>query len=222
MGDTTLTPVRDRTHLRAAAQAQRGVALGAMLLAVVALVSLVACTGQTTQHPGADATARAQACSQHNGDATRLADTYFPMFDGSKTTAQQDICAAFVDAGGHAFGFGEMQRVLDIIATIEKNGGSTACVTAVSTPGHSGSAGTPGKTSSPGPQRTPGKPTTTPGSGNQSSWTVPSASSSETVGILKQIQDALDKGARLEQLVQSCHVPAQPASAPKATSTPTP
>src|SRR5262249_40478924 len=114
-----------------------------------------------------------------------------------------------------------------------------ACLT-VSSPGNSGIAGTPGAQAThgpketpgahgtPGPQRTPGtptetaKPTTTPGSGGRSSWTVPSASSSTTTSILTEVQSAIDKGAKLEQLVQSCNVPAQPASARAATSTPTP
>jgi hypothetical protein len=220
MRDMSLMPVTDRNCQRTATPAQRGAAL--VVLALVALGSLVACTEQTTQNRGVDAAARAQACGQHNGDATRLADTYFPMFDGSKTTAQQDICAAFVDAGGHAFGFGEIQRMLDIIATIEKNGGSTACVSAVSAPGNAGRAGTPGSASSPGPEGTPGAPTTTPGSSSQSPWIVPSASSSMTMGVLTVIQDALDHGTTLEQIVRSCHVPGRPASAPNATTTPTP
>jgi hypothetical protein len=221
MSDAIHMSVTERACQRAKTPAGGGTALGALLLALVVLGSLAACSSQSTQNPGADATARALACSQHNGDATRLADTYFPMFDGSRTTAQRDICAAFVDAGGHAFGFGEIQRMLDIIATIEKHGGLTACVSAVSAPGHSGSAGTPGNTSSPGPERTPGKPTSTPGSSSQSTWTVPSASSSMTMGVLKQIQAALDQGATMQQLVRSCDVPARPASASSA-STPTP
>jgi type II secretory pathway pseudopilin PulG len=210
---------QERARLRAAAQAKKsGATVAALLLAVVvvAMVSLVACSAQSTQpnrEVRADATARAQACTEHNGDAARLADIYAPMFDGNTSTAQQLICTAFVDAGGHAFGFGEVQRVLDITATIEKNGGSTACMIALSSPGPQGTPGTPTLT---------GTPTPTSPSSSQASWTVPSASSATTMAILKQVQQALDTGVTLEQLVHSCHVPGRPASAPSATRTPKP
>src|SRR5262252_3241863 len=70
---------------------------------------------------------RAKACAD-NGDAKHLAATYAPMFDSSAQKAQDAICAIFVNKdGGHAIGFGEIRQALDIAATIESNGGSTAC-----------------------------------------------------------------------------------------------
>jgi hypothetical protein len=145
-------------------------------------------------HDGTDgSTARAQACTNHNGDAQRLASVYAPMFGGSATTAQNDICTLFVNsAAGHALGFGEVQKVLDIATTIEaKQGGSTACLT------------TPLPASGHGKPSDAGKP----------SFTVPSASEATTMGIVTSIVHDMQAGTPLEQLARNCDVPHRPGDA---------
>jgi hypothetical protein len=152
--------------------------------------------GISTHHTGDDnqATPRAQACTT-NGDAARLAAIYAPMFGGSTTGAQQAICKLFTGSGGHAYGLGEVQQILETTAAIERNG-NTSCLTASSAhgqptqtgkpadPGHSGSAGTP--------------------AAGQPSATIPSSSTKDTTGIIDQVTGAAQHGTPLAQLAHDC------------------
>jgi hypothetical protein len=152
-----------------------------------------ATTQQHSQNENANenggTTARAAACP-NNGDAQRLAGIFAPMFDGKAANAQEQICTLFVGANGHARGFGEIQQALEIAAAIEHNGGDEACLTSATT------HGTP---------TTKGKPPTagTPAAG-QSTFTAPSATTSDTMKVVTKVLDAADHGTPLAELAQRC------------------
>lgn len=165
---------------------------------------------QQTSHGGATETARAtEAATAHtaaacaaSGDTQRLVNAFAPMFD-SKDSAQQSICSLFVGSGGHTLGFGEVQQALEITAAIEENGGSTACL--AGTVAH-GQGGTPAQ----------GKPTSTPGSGGgQPNFIAPTSTTATTMGLVKQVLDAVQHGTPLARLAQNCgagHVTGNPGS----------
>src|SRR5262249_42648221 len=179
-----------------------GIAAGAVATGAIHL------PGQSNaQHNNHDENSdRAKACAD-NGEAKRLAATYASMFDNSGQKAQDAICAIFVNKdGGHAIGLGEIRQALDIAATIESKGGSTACLTAA--PVH-GTSGDTGKPSDPGnPTNTGHSGSASTGSDNQSfTLTIPSGSTDDTNSLLKSILDARDHGTPLAQLAKSCAVP---------------
>src|SRR5258707_429149 len=83
--------------------------------------------GKATEAPDKATPHTAAACA-NSGDAARLAAIFAPMFGGGTSgtsAAQTEICTLFVGSNGHAFGFGEVQQVLEITAAIEANGGKT-------------------------------------------------------------------------------------------------
>lgn len=163
--------------------------------------------GQATTHvtstktPGANATdgadARLKACTQHNGDAERLASAYGPLFKGDSSSAQNEICTLFVGNDGHAVGFGEVQQMLDVAAAIEANHGTGACLTKPL------AASTPGKPADTGKPSDAGKP----------SATIPTqAAPGTTMALIKQIQkDAATSS--LAQLAANCGASMRPAIA---------
>jgi hypothetical protein len=128
-----------------------GAAAAAVATGKIQLPSQASSHATGTHTPGADATngaaARQAACTQHNGDAGRLASVYAPLFTGDSKSAQDEICTLFVGSDGHAVGFGEVQQMLDIAAAIEaQSSPSTACLTtplATATPGKPADAGKP-------------------------------------------------------------------------------
>ncbi len=169
-----------------------------------------AATATHTHTPGADATsgaaARQAACSQHNGDAQRLASVYGPLFKGDATSAQDEICTLFVGSDGHAVGFGEVQQMLDIAAAIETNKGTGACLT---TPLAASPAATPGKPADTGKPANVGQP----------SATIPTqAAPGTTMKLLLQIQQDA-KTSPLAQLAANCGASLRPADAGTGTGT---
>jgi hypothetical protein len=150
-----------------------------------------------------DTTGRTTACA-NNGDASRLAAIYAPMFS-SKADAQTAICDLFAgtfrDASGHTYGpygLGQVQLILETTAAVESNG--NACLTASTAhgqptvtgkpadPGHSGSAGTPAA-----------------GQSNQSNSAVPSTkNTSTTEGFMGDVIAADAHGTPLAQLAHDC------------------
>jgi hypothetical protein len=151
-----------------------------------------------------DATPRATACAT-NGDASRLAAIYAPMFS-SKTDAQTTICdlfaGTFKGVNGKAegpYGLGQVQLILETTAAIESQKSadclksSTAHGQPTQTgkpadPGHSGSTGTPAA-----------------GQGNQSNSTVPSAGDTTTTdNYISDVVAADPHGASLAQLAHQC------------------
>lgn len=147
----------------------------------------------------ADAASRATACAS-NGDATRLAGIFSPMFGGDKTLAQKDICSLFVGTNGHGLGLGEVQQALEITAAIEKSG-SNACLTAA--PDH-GQPTTNGKPPTAGtPQSGNGNDKGSQGSG-QTTFSAPQESATTTMGIVSKVLDADGHGTPLAQLAKNC------------------
>lgn len=182
----------------AAATIAATMVVGGGAAAVAVTTGAVHIPGTHTTHvdasgtPGASgAAARAQACADHNGDAQRLASVYGPMFAGT-TSAQKDICALFANsAGGHAFGLGQVEQVLDIAAAIERAGGSTACLT------------TPLAPASHGKPSNAGKP----------SFTAPTSSEAATMGIISTIMSDVKAGTPLARLAKNCDVSPRPGAA---------
>jgi hypothetical protein len=155
--------------------------------------------GVHTHDTGSDnqTTQRAQACTT-NGDAARLAAIYAPMFGGSTTATQQAICKLFAGSGGHAYGLGEMQLILETTAAIERNG-NASCLTASSAhgkPTETGKPATPGNSGNSGHAGTP--------AAGQPSATIPSATAAHTTGITDQVTAAAQSGTPLAQLAHDC------------------
>jgi hypothetical protein len=148
-------------------------------------------TGTHTPDATTGAAARLAACSGHNGDATRLATVYGPMFAGDTKSAKDEICSLFVGSDGHAYGFGEIQQVLDIAAAIERSGDGGACLTKpLATPA-------------------PGKPA----DAGQPSATAPTQTASGTTMALIGTIMTDAKTTPLEQLARNCNVPHRPLDA---------
>lgn len=192
---STLASLLTAVKANAAAVAVAGAVVvggGAAAVAVTTgAVHLPAHGTEATHTPDATAAAaRLAACSGHNGDAQRLASVYAPMFGGDTKVATNDICSLFVGKDGHAFGFGEIQQVLDIAASVERHGNNSTCLTKpLATPD-------------------PGKPT----NAGQPSFTAPAAAADGTMALIGTIMtDA--KTTPLEQLARNCNVPHQPDSA---------
>jgi hypothetical protein len=156
-------------------------------------------TGSNTGSTSA-ATSRAQACAD-NGDATRLASLYAPMFGGSASAARQEICTLFATgSGGHAFGLGEVQLILETTAAIERNG--TGCLPPTATATGSTAHGQPtqtGKPADPGHSGSAG----TPAAGHPSA-AILTASTSETLTDIGLILKADADGTPLAQLAHDC------------------
>ncbi len=201
---STLGSLLTAVKAHAVAVAVAGVVVvGGGAAAVAATAGAGHLPSHTTDTPAASAThtakanatagaaAREQACANHNGDAQRLAAVYSPMFAGDKRSAQDEICTLFAGSDGHAFGFGEIQQVLDIAATIERHGGSTACLT------------------SPLPTATPGRP----GDAGKPSFVAPTqAAPGATMALVATImRDA--QTTPLQQLAGNCNVPHRPGAA---------
>jgi len=144
--------------------------------------------------PDNQSTPHAQACA-NNGDATRLAAIYAPMFGGSTTDARQAICTLFSGSGGHAYGLGEVQLILETTAAIERNG-NASCLTAPSAHGTPTQTGRP---ATPGNSGHAGTPTAGP-----SSATIPSSGTANTAGIIGQVTAAAQNGTPLAQLAHDC------------------
>lgn len=199
---STLASLLTAVKANAAAVAVAGaVVVGGGAAAVAVTTGAVHLPGQRTEathtpDATAGAAARLQACA-NNGDASRLADVYAPMFGGSKATATTDICKLFAGTT-HAYGFGEVQQMLDIAATIEHNGGSAACL------------------STPLATATPGKP----GDAGQPSFTAPSSDESTTMGLIDTIMKDNANGTSLAHLASNCSVPHRPGSAGTGSGTP--
>jgi hypothetical protein len=147
--------------------------------------------GNATEAPNSATPHTAAACA-NSGDAARLAAIFAPMFGGGAagtSAAQTEICTLFVGSDGHAFGFGEIQQVLEITAAIEANGGKTACLTGSAAHGQ--------------------------GSGNsgQPSFTAPSSGADATMTIIGDVRKAVQQGTPLAQLARDCdaaHVTGNP------------
>jgi hypothetical protein len=137
--------------------------------------------GKATEAPDSATPHTAAACAT-SGDAARLAAIFAPMFGGA-STAQTEICTLFVGSDGHAFGFGEVQQVLEITAAIEANGGKTACLSGSASHGQ--------------------------GSGNsgQPSFTAPTSTAGTTDGIIADVLKAMQNGTPLAQLAMDCNAP---------------
>lgn len=187
-----------------------GTAVAVVATGTVQLPGQQPTTGRTahpTEAAGAHATsgsaARQAACTQNNGDALRLASVYGPLFAGDvdsagkPVSAQDEICTLFVGSDGHAVGFGEVQQILDIVAAIQAQGGSSACLT---TPL---AASTPGKPSDTGKPSDAGKPSATISA---------QATPGTTMALVQQIeQDA--KTSSLPRLAVNCGATLRPAPA---------
>lgn len=163
-------------------------------------------------HQGSDTadTQRAQSCTT-NGDAARLAAIYAPMFDGSATSAQQTICTLFAGSGGHAYGMGDVQLILETTAAIERNGNDTACLSASSTASSTASSahGQPTETGKPanpgnGGNAGNGGNSGNAGGGGAASATIPTATASGTTTIINAVIAADGHGTPLAQLARAC------------------
>ncbi len=188
------------TVLAGGTAAAAAVATGAVHLPTQASASAHD-AASATHTPGADAAngaaARKAACTEHNGDAQRLASVYGPLFKGDSASPQDEICTLFVGSDGHAVGFGEVQQMLDIAAAIEASKGTGSCLT---TPL---AASTPGKPSDTGKPTDAGKP----------SATIPTqATPGTTMKLVQQIEkDA--QSSSIEQLAANCGASFRPADA---------
>jgi hypothetical protein len=138
--------------------------------------------GKATEAPDKATPHTAAACA-NSGDAARLAAIFAPMFGNSASAAKTEICTLFVGSNGHAFGFGEVQQVLEITAAIEANGGKTACLSGSASHGQ--------------------------GSGNsgQPSFTAPTSDAGTTDGIIADVLKAVQDGTPLAQLAMDCDAP---------------
>ncbi len=172
-----------------------GAAAAAVATGAVQLPGQASTHATSTKTPGAGATngaaARQAACTQHNGDAQRLASVYGSLFKGDKSSAQDEICSLCVGSDGHAVGLGEVQQMLDIAAAIEASNGSGTCLTK------------PVATATPGKPSDPGKP----------SASMPTqAAPGTTMALLQQIEAAATSSP-LAQLAVNCGASLQPADA---------
>jgi hypothetical protein len=176
------------------------VLVGGGAAAAAAATGKIHLPGQAPSHatathtPGADATngaaARQVACTQHNGDAGRLASVYASLFKGDAKSAQDEICTLFVGSDGHAVGFGEVQQMLDIAAAIEaQSSPSTACLT------------TPLPTATLGKPADAGKPSATAPTQPSIGYTLST--------VLPAIQTAAQKSP-LAQLAANCGASSRP------------
>jgi hypothetical protein len=141
--------------------------------------------GKATEAPDKATPHTAAACA-NSGDAARLATIFAPMFGGGTSgtsAAKTEICTLFVGSDGHAFGFGEVQQVLEITAAIEANGGKTACLTGSDSHGQGN------------------------GNGGQPSFTAPTSDAGTTDSIIGKVLKAVQDGTPLAQLAQNCDAP---------------
>jgi hypothetical protein len=181
-----------------------GAATAAVATGTVQVPGIAHTTGSDTGSSNDNATPRATACAT-NGDASRLAAIYAPMFS-SQTDAQTTICALFAGtfkgANGKVvgpFGMGQVQLILETTAAIESQK-SADCLTSATAhgrptqtgkpadPGHSGSAGTPAA-----------------GQGNPSSGAVPATSNTTTTDTdIGEVIAGDGHGTPLAQLAQRC------------------
>jgi hypothetical protein len=209
-GSTTLSTLLAglKAHAGAAAVAGAVVVAGGAAAAAAATGHL-GNNSSVNNAPGA--ATQVANCAGHNGDAANLAVTYKSMFGGDASTATKDICTIFVGTSGRHYGFGEVRQILNIAAAIE-NKGSSACLSASSAPGDSGTSGDHSK-----PTATPGKsggdhgrPTATPGSSGdhgQPSLKIPSASAADAMANVQSILSYVNQGVTLAKLAQSCGAP---------------
>lgn len=170
--------------------------VGGGVATVAVTTGAVEVPGISTHHTGDDnqATPRAQACT-NNGDVARLAAIYAPMFAGSTSDAQTEICKLFAGSGGHAFGLGEVQLILETTAAIERSG-NASCLSGSTTHGQPTATGKP---ATPGNSGHAGTPAAGPPSA-----TMPSSTAAHTTGIIDQVTAAAQGGRPLAQLAHDC------------------
>lgn len=167
---------------------------GAAAAVATGMVHVPGISGQQTGS-GNQTAQRAQACA-NNGDASRLAAIYAPMFGGSTTDAQAEICKLFSGSGGHTYGLGEVQLILETTAAIERSGGSSTCLTTAPTHGQPTETGKPANPGNSGSAGTP--------AAGQPNASIPSANATDTETIIGKVIAADGHGTPLAQLARNC------------------
>jgi pilus assembly protein FimV len=176
---------------------------GAAAAVATGAVHVPGISGQQTGS-GNQTTQRVQACAD-NGDVARLAAIYAPMFGGSTADAQTEMCTLFSGSGGHAYGLGQVQQILEITAAIERSGGATGCLTTSAVhgqPTETGKPSDPGKPTNPGNSGSAGS-AGTPAAG-QPNTAIPSAATTDTNTIIGNVIASDAHGTPLAQLARNC------------------